>query len=151
MTSGHRDGLAASRQHPLQPGFTLMELMIVLVVLAILATIAVASYQGYVLRAGRAEAISTLVELAQLQEEYFGNRQSYASALSTLNHPATTTGNRYRIELTVSPTVGYTLEATAINAQLRDDACRVFRLNASGNRIARDQSDNDTTITCWER
>lgn len=132
-------------------GFTLIELVIVLSVIAILSAIAINSYRDYVLRSSRTEAMTALMELAQRQEEHFGNREFYADSLSTLNYPATTPSELYQLQIPASTTRSYTLRATAINSQLQDNTCRTFELTDLGQQSAEDASNKDTTADCWER
>lgn len=132
-------------------GFTLIELLIVLVVLAVLAALAVNAYRDYVLQSNRTEAMSALMELAQLQEEYFGNRQTYTGSLATLNYPATTDNDLYQLAISTSATVGYVLQATANGSQAQDDSCRTFVLDGMGQRSAEDTGSQDTTAECWNR
>lgn len=138
-------------KHTRDYGFTLIELVIVLAVLAILSAIAVNSYRDYVLRSNRTEAMAALKDLAQREEEYFGNRQTYTSSLSTLNVSATTANDLYTLQIPASTTTSYTLRATAINSQLQDNTCRTFELTDVGQQSAEDASTNDTTAECWER
>lgn len=135
--SGER-GLKHTRDH----GFTLIELVIVLAVLAILSAIAVNSYRDYVLRSNRTEAMAALKDLAQREEEYFGNRQTYTGSLSALNVSTTTANDLYTLDIQLSTTTSYTLEATANDTQLQDNTCQTFTLDSSGRR---------TPAECWER
>lgn len=121
------------------------------VVLAVLAAVAINAYRDYVLESNRTEAMSALMELAQLQEEYFGNRQTYTGSLATLNYPATTDNDLYQLQVSTSATVGYVLEATAHDSQEQDDTCRTFVLNGMGQRSAEDAGGDTTTAECWNR
>lgn len=139
-------------RHTGNHGFTLVELVIALTVLAVLAAIAVNSYRDYVLRSARTEAMAALAELAQRQEEYFSNRRTYTDSLSVLNFSATTPNDLYQLTIPSNTTTSYELRATAINAQLEDETCRIFELDDFGERYAEDASPgNDTTTECWER
>lgn len=125
-------------------GFTLIELVIVMAVLAVLAAVAVNAYRDYVLESNRTEAMSALTELAQRQEEYFGNRQAYTGSLSTLNVSATTDNGLYQLSIEASATTSYTLRATPIDTQVQDQDCEWFELNSLGQRTAENTD-------CWQR
>ena len=117
-------------------GFTIIELMIIVTVIAALAAIAVPSYQDYTKRARRSEAQVALSELANLQEKFFAETLSYAPAIditdpnNKLAYRSETEGGYYDLGVVaLSTTVGYTLQATAKNAQLGDGN---LRLNGIG-------------------
>jgi prepilin-type N-terminal cleavage/methylation domain-containing protein len=59
-------------------GFTLLELLVVVLMIGVLATIALASYPYMREKAGDAAAKSDLKNAAILQEEYYGDNQTYA-------------------------------------------------------------------------
>lgn len=113
-------------------------------VLAVLAAVAVNAYRDYVLESNRTEAMSALTELAQRQEEYFGNRQAYTGSLSTLNVSATTDNGLYQLSIEASATTSYTLRATPIDTQVQDQDCEWFELNSLGQRTAENTD-------CWQR
>lgn len=125
-------------------GFTLVELAIVLAVIAVLAAIAVNAYRDHVLRSNRTEAMSALTQLAQRQEEYFGNQGTYTGSLSALNVSATTDNGLYQLQIQASATTSYTLRATPLDAQLQDQTCGWFELNNLGQRTAENAE-------CWQR
>src|SRR5262245_28403221 len=66
-------------------GMTLIELMTVVAVVAILGSFAVSSYRGYMLRANRTEAKTSLLQLRAAQEKFFlqNNRYALSSEIST--------------------------------------------------------------------
>lgn len=142
---------SARHGHPCCRGFTLIELLIVMTVLAIITAIAVPSYREYVLRSNRGEAMSALHKLSNLQEDYYSNQLAYTSSLSVLSYPATTPNDLYKLSISTNPTVGYTLQAVAINQQLQDTKCKTFTLDGLGEKTAEDASSNDTTADCWSR
>lgn len=74
------------RQH----GFTLIELMIVIVIVSILAGIAYPSYRNTVLKSRRSEAKIALMEIANLQERFFMENNSYSDDLVDYSDTNTT-------------------------------------------------------------
>lgn len=119
-----------------QSGFTVIELMIVVVVIAVMAAIAVPSYQDYTKRARRSEAQVALSELANLQEKFFAETLSYAPGINiadpdnNLAYRTVTENGYYALSvISVTATVGYTLQAAAQGAQAGDGN---FRLNGIG-------------------
>lgn len=70
-------------------GFTLVELMIVVAIIAILVGVAFPSYQNYVLRANRADALNALTDIANKEVQYFIENRKYGTvaelALPTAN------------------------------------------------------------------
>ena len=100
----------------------MLELMVVVAVVAILATIAYPSYQNFILRSHRAEAIEGLLSAQLRQEEWRVRDGSYTSTMSNLGSP---TSDYYTFTATASssgvPT--YTLTATATGSQTADTDC----------------------------
>ena len=58
-------------------GFTLIELMITVAIIALLSAIAYPAYTSSILKGKRAQGRTALVELIQLQERYFTERNCY--------------------------------------------------------------------------
>lgn len=147
-------------------GFTLIELMIAVVVVAILVGVALPSYRSYTVRANRTVAKTLLSQIAQQQESWFGDRKTYASALSVLGYPAdamyvtsggdpqsaSSTTSTYRISLagvgtgdfskcssssTASKRFSWVLIAEPQNTQSTlDTACGTICLYSTGQRGA---------------
>ena len=66
-----------------QRGFTLLELMIVVAIVAILATIALPSYQEYVRKSRRAEAVNMMGSVQMALERWRAENVSYATCGTT--------------------------------------------------------------------
>ena len=80
-------------------GFTLIELLIAVAILGILTAIAYPSYTQYLLRAGRSEATSSLLEAMERQEQFYRNNLTYTAKLTDLGYsdPLKSETDRYRI------------------------------------------------------
>ncbi|GAA6135884.1 type 4a pilus minor pilin PilE [Oceaniserpentilla sp. 4NH20-0058] len=74
-----------------QLGFNLIELLIVMVIVGIIASMALPSYQSYVIRANRGEAINSLLDIMRAQEDAFINNSGYTTALTDLNYDSNQT------------------------------------------------------------
>lgn len=149
-------------------GFTLTELLIVVAIASILSIIAVPSYRSFVLKSHRADARSTLLDIAGRQERFIAQRNRYTidlitnTELNTGMWRNTTSGlifksSRqldYSYTVTPGPTgnilTSYLITATARDAQIKDTRCRTFTYNSNGTKTA--LHSNGTTITtneCW--
>ncbi len=101
-------------------GLTLVELLIVLVIIAILAVIALPSYSDYVMRTRRSEGITALNNINLEQEKHRSNNATYAT-LGVLWAGTTSSENgHYALAITNPTATGYTVTATAQNAQAND-------------------------------
>ena len=103
-------------------GFTLIEMMVVVAVIGILAAVAYPSYQQYLRRAHRADAQAYLMDIAQLQQQYFTDSRAYAPDVATLNRPVPSTVSPF---YTITITLGalppsFVVTATAIGGQVPD-------------------------------
>ncbi len=143
-------------QPPNHTGFTLIELLIVITIIAFLTGIALPTYQNSVLRSGRAEAKSGLLQVASDQERYFSNFNTYVDDALPLNTPVlagrdrTTVNGLYTISVNACAggTITNCFLATATAAGIQTgDTCTTLTLSSVG---ARDAT-GDTTNECWQR
>ena len=152
-------------------GFTLVELAVTMVIAAILAAIAIPAYSNYVLKAHRAEAKSTLLDLASLEERYFTTNNNYTDIASNLGYSGTGTttaggtftvgSGYYTVVLSktdaVAPTTAlpggtpatYSITATAVGNQLKDTSCKTFTATSAGAQAAADAASAVNTANCW--
>ena len=125
-------------------GFSLLELVIVTAVLGILLTIAIPSYQRYMQRANRAEAIRMMLAIASCQERVRSNTGFYDT--SRCGGGFDIDSHELRIE---PPDSTASLEFVVI-AELqagRDDSCGDFSLDQAGTRGV--SGDPEALIKCW--
>lgn len=126
-------------------GFSLIELLIVVAVIAVLAAIAIPMYSNYLLRAHRADAVSSINLIAMNEEAWALSSGTYTVTLSDAWTGTTSTRGFYDMSLTSVTSSGYTIIATPIGSQTADSGdCPNLTLVASGGSITR------TQIDCWE-
>jgi type IV pilus assembly protein PilE len=156
---------------PRARGLTLIELMIAIAILAILASIAVPAYRDSVMRARRADAITTLQQAMLLQERYRANSPVYATHLlaagssltgvgtsdsSGAAASVTTPGGTYTITLSDASAAGYALLAQAQGAQAGDSGCQFLQLAVAGGQVTQASgsssalgNDQAANRRCW--
>jgi type IV pilus assembly protein PilE len=140
-------------------GFSMIELAIVLAMLAILAAAALPSYQEYVRKSRRSDAVSRLTLLQQAQERWRANHLSYAGALADLGIPETVDGGHYQLALPSAASDGYRATATPVEGspQTADQRCAVIVLALDKGEIlyGSQNGDGDEDAgphnACWNR
>jgi type IV pilus assembly protein PilE len=140
--------LAATPRH----GFTLIELMITVVIISVLAMVAVPAYFDSIRKSRRADAITSLNQIAQAQERWRANNPSYTTSLAStgLNVPNPSSGY-YTLAVTAASSASYSATATAAGAQLKDTRCATFTLAASGGQFSYTSTPSGSTNQCWSR
>lgn len=130
-----------------QRGFSLLEVLIILAIVAIVAAVTYPSYSKYMQQSNRAEAHKSLMELAQKQESWKLQTQSYSENISELGQNTSENGY-YALSIEIPNAPGcmsqngdggqivscYQLIATAQNRQQDDTKCAVMQLNHLGER-----------------
>lgn len=125
--------------------FTLIELLIGIAIVGILVAICYPSYQQYVLRSYRSQAVTQLFQLANAQEQYLADHGSYTADLQSIGFVEV--GARYRFQLTLTDaSQGYLLAAQAQGLQQADTECLLFTLNHTGQR----NPGQPQSLHCWE-
>jgi type IV pilus assembly protein PilE len=129
-------------------GFSLIEVMIAVAIVAILVAVALPSYQRYVIRTGRTEARTLMVEVAALQERFRYNNPGYATSLGDLGltTPLETENRRYVVTMNPATATAFTLVATRQNSQASDAECGNLTLTNAG---VRGESGTGTAAECW--
>ncbi|TYT75078.1 type IV pilin protein [Desulfobotulus mexicanus] len=130
-----------------EKGFTLIELMIVIAIIGILSAIALPQYNNHVLRAGRSDARTSLMEAAQQAERFFVRNNTYVNAFGSNEGDNTFPSAEGRYEIVYAGTAtGFTLTATS---QRNDPLCHTMVVNHLGQRTAKNKDSSDTTDVCW--
>lgn len=118
-------------------GFTLVELVIVVAILGILTTVAYPSYQDYVVRSKRADAMGALMNASQAMERYKVNNYDYnvgtdlASIYST--QVPVEGGDAYYNLSVASTATTYTLTATPTGSMAgKDDPLTLTQAGVRG-------------------
>lgn len=157
MTDVNRGGNSskAGRYKTTNGGFTLIELMITIAIMAIIITVALPSYQEYVAKTRRGEAISALMEGAQFLERYYSANGTYLSGGALPNgFPARTPANgaaMYTIAVQGAPTQSaFTLRATRAGSMAGDD-CGNFEITQTGQVQTQARAASRTEQQCVRR
>ncbi|WP_027966171.1 type IV pilin protein [Halomonas halocynthiae] len=135
-----------------QQGFTLIELMIVVVLMIVAVSVAVPSYQTYLERGRRSEAVTTLMNLAQAQERFMVIHGYYAPSLSGSLASGDGLGWSgedavfYQVALSRPTDVAYTLSAKPQGSQVADTVCASFTLTHTGQKNV---TGTGGVVGCW--
>lgn len=133
-------------------GFTLLELLIVVAIIGVLSSFAFPAYQNGVLRGGRAEGHSTLLQVASDQERFFNDNNSYSTNALPLANPAVATrasdNSLYNVTVAAcaTGTIANCFVATATpTGRQTEDSCTTLTISNTGLRGAT----GGTVQDCW--
>ena len=121
-------------------GFTLIELLMVIVIIAILAAIAVPLYTGYMVRARRADAKTSLEQIRASEEMRRAEYGSYSGDLAALGTswggPAARVGD-YDISFSAASANSFTAQAVPWAARQTRDG--TLTINNRGDKTPADK------------
>lgn len=139
-----------SSRRPRQHGYTLLELLLTVSIVTIVTSIALPSYQNHVRRSHRGDAMSALMRIANAQEKWYLQNNTYTASLADLQVETTQNGY-YTLSVTSADVDGFTASAVIKNggAQEGDDNCSTFTIDATGALGAQSGGGADTTVQCW--
>lgn len=139
-------GRAAIRFPVQLRGVSLLELMIVVVIVGILAAIGYPAYRDYVDRAKRNEAKALLLEIAQNQERYYLQNNSYATLVQLgYDNPQITDSGAYSVAIGAADANNFTATATWQLGGRESGRCNTFSLDGRGTKSSAPLAD------CWTR
>ena len=132
----------------LNRGFSLLELLIAIVIITILVTVAYPSYNSYLAKGRRTQAMIDLLYMAGQLESFYTLQNTYQGAAQSLGLKSTTDDHSYQLVVQSTTDSSYNLAAVPNSAQAAiDQSCSTLTLNELGDR-------GDTgTLTpekCWQ-
>ena len=134
-------------------GFTLVELLIALAILGILVGVAVPSYNQYIMKSHRTDAINSLTDLSLRLEQRYTTLNSYAEATIAANNAqtdvldsATSAEGRYTLSIDSATDAAFSITATPIGPQAKDYVCKKFTLSNLGIKSVSGTGDQSE---CW--
>ena len=130
------------------PGFTLIEMMMVLTIIGILAALAYPSYNNFILKSHRSDALTALTQNQLALERCFAQNRSYKEPCVVFN-PSSPQGF-YTVSLTSLDALTYVLTATPVGNQTNDTICASLSVNQSNVRTAVDSWGAEQS-KCWGR
>ena len=131
-----------------QRGSTLIDVCAACVMGSVTMALALPSYQGYLERTGRGDAVSALQRVQQAQERYLASHGQYALNIEQLGDtiPELSERGLYRIAMFSDGPGNFEARATALpdREQAKDPGCAQLTLRVTNGVIAYEPS-----ARCW--
>ncbi len=133
-----------------QTGYTLLELLITVSIITIVTSIALPSYRQHVQRSHRGDAMAALLKIANAQEKFYLQNNTYTSDLSDLNIDGTANGY-YTLSIDTADVDEFEASASAKSGgpQADDETCAEYTIDSTGALGATDSGGGDNTTACW--
>ncbi len=133
-----------------QTGYTLLELLITVSIITIVTSIALPSYQKHVQRSHRGDAMAALLKIANAQEKFYLQNNTYTTVLTDLNIDGTANGY-YTLTINNADVDEFSASADPQSGgpQADDDTCAQFTIDSTGALGATDSGGGDNTTACW--
>ena len=140
------------RKFECSEGFTLLELLVAVMLAAILTAIAIPTYNQQVMHGHRADAKTSLGDLANRMERYYRDNNTYATATigamastDVLSSSASGQGY-YTLSISSATASTYSVTAAPAGVQVKDTACGSYTLTSAG---VESISGTSTVSQCW--
>lgn len=133
-----------------QTGYSLMELLVTVALVTVVTSIALPSYRNHVTRSHRGDAMTALLKIANAQEKFYLQNNTYTTSLNDLDIAGTDNGY-YSLSIPNADVNVFSATATpaAGGPQADDDQCAQFAIDSTGTRSATNSGGGDSTQACW--
>lgn len=136
-------------------GFTLLEIMVTMAIMAIVGTIAFAAYESQSRKGRRTEAIVALEQIAQAQQRFFTNENTFTASIADLKRygieSGTSPGGHYTFTLAAGPdglTSTFVATATPDGSQ-KKDSCTELSVSMTSQSPTVTRDGTPDSKTCW--
>jgi type IV pilus assembly protein PilE len=147
MLGGHRKELRSAYRK--MRGVSLLELLIVIVIIGIMAAIAYPNYRQFAARAKRTEAKAALLQIAQNQERFYLQNNTYTLDMTQLGFPVgagyISDSESYSVTVTAADANNFTAVATYQRPDAEAGKCLTFSIDGRGAKTS------GPLVDCWTR